>query len=165
MWLCALATVDLPAGRRENPPWAAELVEALAGRLAGLVVADPVVERVAVVGDLELSVLALRRAEQGRTHAGAGDRLAVREERRPEGGAGPVADTGRALVGREVVDRDALAVDKDATECGLANGELRPAASGAARKRYARGSRRDQGAEGDGREQFGPVRHDSPSNC
>src|SRR4051794_33191292 len=119
MSLCALTTMDLAAGRRENPPWAAELVDALAGRLPGLMVADPVVERVAVVGDLELPVLALRRAEQGRTHACAGDRLAVCEERRPEGGARPVADTGRAFVGQEVVERDALAVDEDATESGL----------------------------------------------
>src|SRR5262245_36658835 len=98
--------VDLPPGRRQHPPWAAELVHALSGRLSGLAVAHEVVERVAVVGDLELPVLALRRAEERSAHTRAGDRLSLREQRRPERGARAVADAGRALVRREVVQRD-----------------------------------------------------------
>src|SRR5947207_6632943 len=73
-WLGALATVDLLACGREHPPGAAELVDALAGRLTRLAVGHEVVERVAVVGDLEPAVLALGRAEQRRAHARAGDR-------------------------------------------------------------------------------------------
>src|SRR5690242_4324301 len=107
--MCALATVDLPSCSRQRPPGAAELVDALAGRLAGLAVGDEVVERVAAVGDLELAVLALRRTEQRGLHAWAGDRLARSEERRPERGAGAVADACRALVLDEVVEGDPLA--------------------------------------------------------
>src|SRR2546427_1250970 len=97
-WLGALATVDLLACGREDPPGAAELVDALAGRLARLAVGHEVVERVTVVGDLELAVLALRRTEQGSAHARAGDGLALRQKRGPQGRAGAVADARRALV-------------------------------------------------------------------
>src|SRR5438093_10482325 len=89
--LCALATVDLLAGGRKDPPGSAELVDTLARRLAGLPVGDEVVERVTAVGDFELAVLALRRAEQGGAHAVSGDRLSVRDEWRPEGVAVAVA--------------------------------------------------------------------------
>src|SRR5438445_268469 len=113
-WLGALATVDLLACGREHPPGAAELVQALAGRLTRLAVAHEVVERVAVVGDLELAVLAPGRAEQRSAYTRAGERLAARQKRGPERRAGAVTDTGRALVLDEVVQRDALAVDQDA---------------------------------------------------
>src|SRR5437867_4026425 len=89
-WLGALATVDLLACGREHPPGAAELVQALAGRLARLAVAHEVVERVAVVGDLELAVLAPGRAEQRSAYTRAGDRLAARQKRGPERRAGAV---------------------------------------------------------------------------
>src|SRR5579862_9344569 len=88
-----LAIVHLLAGCRDDPPRRAELVEALARRLARLAVAHVVVERVTVVGDLELAVCALRRAEERRVNAGAGDRLAGGRDRRPESGAGAVAGT------------------------------------------------------------------------
>src|SRR5437763_3723730 len=108
--------MDLLAARREHPPRPAELIDALSGRLAALAVAHEVVERVAVVRDLELPVLAPRRAEQRRPHAGPRTRLALREERWPERGARAVTDAGGALVGREVVQGDALAVDEDPAE-------------------------------------------------
>ena len=94
-----LATVDLLACGGDDPPGGAELVDALARRLARLLIADEVVERVMVVGHLELAVLALRRAEQRGADAVAGDRLAVRRERRPERGARAVAGARRALSG------------------------------------------------------------------
>src|SRR3954447_14751688 len=97
--------VDLLSRRGEDPPGAAELVDGLAGDLARLPVADEVVERMARVGDLELSVTAPGRPEQRRLDAGARKRLALREERRPQRGAGAVADARRAPVGREVVER------------------------------------------------------------
>src|SRR5438132_6490381 len=115
----ALAMVDLLACGREHPPRAAELVEALAGRLTGLAVGHEVVERVTSVGDLELAVLALGRAEQGRACAGAGDGLSGREQRRPQRSARAVADARRALVLNEVVEGDALAVDENASETRL----------------------------------------------
>src|SRR5437867_11464110 len=109
-----LATaVDLLACGREHPPRTAELVHALTGRLAGLAVGDEVVERVAAVGDLELSVLAFRRTEQRCADALARDRLAGRDQRRPEGGTRAVAGARRALVLDEVVEGDPLAVDED----------------------------------------------------
>src|SRR5439155_4092890 len=136
----ALAMVDLLACGREHPPRAAELVEALAGRLTGLAVGHEVVERVTVVGDLELAVLALGRAEQRRAHSGTGNRLALGDERRPERRAGAVADAARALVGREVVQRDALAVDENASERRLADVDGRRAAAGEREARRSRGN-------------------------
>src|SRR5262249_39141514 len=55
----------------DDVPLAAEEVEVLALRLTGLLVEEEPVERMAVVGDLQLPVLALRSAEQRRLHAGA----------------------------------------------------------------------------------------------
>src|SRR3989442_9001961 len=115
-WLCTLATVDLLACGREHPPRAAELVDALPGRLPRLPVADEVVERVTVVGDLELPVLPLRRAEQRGAHAVAGMHLPFGDERRPQRSAGAVAAARAALVLDEVVQRDSLAVDQDAAQ-------------------------------------------------
>src|SRR6266516_7864134 len=83
-WLGALATMDLLACSREDPPRCAELVDALACLLARLPVRHEVVERVAVVRDLELAVLPLRRAEQRRADAVSGDRLPLRRQRRPK---------------------------------------------------------------------------------
>src|SRR5207244_2927059 len=99
-----------------GPTRGAELVEPLARRLTGLPVADEEVERVTVVGDLELAVLPLRRAEQRGADATTGDRLPLRRQRRPEGGAGAVAAARRTLVLGEVVQRDSPAVDQDAPE-------------------------------------------------
>src|SRR5438105_12934738 len=96
-WLGALATVDLLARGREDPPGAAELVHALAGRLARLAVGHEVVERVVVVGDLEPAVPALCRAEQGHAHARAGDGLAIGQERRAPGREGAVACAAYAI--------------------------------------------------------------------
>src|SRR5712691_3818538 len=136
-WLCALATVDLLAGSREDPPRGAELVDTLARRLAGLPVGDEVVERVTVVGDLELAVLPLGGAEQGGAHAVSGDRLPLRDERRPEGGAGAVAGALRALVLDEVVEGDSLAVDQDAAERRLRDHDCCAASAYARRERLA----------------------------
>src|SRR5690349_3765323 len=108
--------VDLPAGGRDDPPRPAELVDALAAGLARLAVGDEVVERVAAVGDLELAVLAPRRPEERDARPAPGDRLPLRGQRRPERRAGAVADAVRAHVRREVVERDALAVDEDPSE-------------------------------------------------
>src|SRR3954467_12239712 len=65
---------DLVPGRRQHVPGGAEAVAALAGGVAGLAVALIAVERVAVVGDLRLTVGPRGRAEQRRLHAAAGGR-------------------------------------------------------------------------------------------
>src|SRR5690349_254183 len=95
---CALDMVDLLSRRRDHPPGSAELVETLPRRLPGLPVGDEVVERVAVVGDLELAVAALGRAEQGGLHTRSGDGFAGGEERRPQRRAGAVATADDPLV-------------------------------------------------------------------
>src|SRR6185295_13543911 len=142
-WLGALATVDLLSCGREHPPRSAELVDALTGRLARLPVGDEVVERVTVVGHLELAVLPLGRAEQRGADARTGDGFSLGDERRPESGARPVAGAGRALVLNKVVERDPLAVDEDASQARLRNHD-----PGSARLRNAgRGKRR--GGQGD----------------
>src|SRR5215470_240527 len=102
--------VVLLSGGRQGPPGSAELVQALAAQLAGLRVGDVVVERMPAVGDLEFAVRALGRSEQRSDDALAGMRLSGRGHRRPEGGAGAVADAHAVLVRREVVQRSSLAV-------------------------------------------------------
>src|SRR3954452_2989166 len=82
-----LATVDLRSSGRDDPPRSAELIEALAAELAALAVGDVVVEGVPAVGHLERPVRAPGRAEERVTDAGAGVRLCLRGERRPESGA------------------------------------------------------------------------------
>src|SRR5215469_13046397 len=86
----ALDMVDLLAGGREYPPWASKLDDALPGRLSGVAVADEVVERVTGVGDFELPVAPPGSSEQRRLDSRTGDRLAVRDQRRPQGGTGAV---------------------------------------------------------------------------
>src|SRR6476646_10195264 len=141
--MLTLATVALPARGREDPPRGAELVDALTCRLARLLIADEVVERVMVVGHLELAVLALRGAEEGRAHAAPGDRLRSRGERRPQGGAGAVAGARHALVGWEVVQRPTLAIDQDLAEAGVGNGDRRAGRFRAGRADRAVGARGD----------------------
>src|SRR5689334_18691063 len=80
----ALATVDLLPRGRDDPPRSAELVDALARRLARFAIGHEVVEGVAAVGDLLLAVHALRRSEERRVHAGTCNGLAAREQRRPQ---------------------------------------------------------------------------------
>src|SRR3954452_20297164 len=62
--------VDLPSGRSQHVPLGAELVEALAVGVAGLVVAHVAVERVTGVGDLAAGVRA-NRPDLGRNRAAA----------------------------------------------------------------------------------------------
>src|SRR5437763_5466504 len=87
------ALVDLLAARRDHIPLCAERPRALALRLAGPVVVVVVVERVTAVGRLQLAVPAPRRADLRRDNAGAGGRLARRDERRPDLRARAVAGT------------------------------------------------------------------------
>src|SRR5713101_199934 len=161
-WLGALAMVNLLTCSRDDPPRAAELVDALARRLARLPVADEVVERVTAVRDLELAVLALRRTEQRGADTGTGDRLALREERRPERRARAIANARRALVLDEVVERDSLAVDENAPELRLREVDVCSAgglcAAGESKRRRARREYRRYGERG---EQFdaGPHRN------
>src|SRR6266436_1925351 len=93
---------DFRARSRDDPPAPAEMNVALALDVARLLVDSEEVERVTVVGDLQLPVLALRRAEHRRVQAGAGGRLAG-DERRPVGRALSVAHGLRALVGGEAI--------------------------------------------------------------
>src|SRR5438309_7069673 len=83
------------SGRRDRVPVGPEGVQALAVRLALPLVLDERVERMVVVGHLSTSVGALGRSEQGRPGACARERLAGRDQGRPEGrthpGAGALA--------------------------------------------------------------------------
>src|SRR6187200_930730 len=107
------AVFHLLAGRREDIPPAAELVQVLALRGAGLRVGDVAVERVAVVRHLELAVGAPRRAEPGTEGSPDCVRLARGDERGPDARTGSVARARRALVLFEQVERPTAPVDKD----------------------------------------------------
>src|SRR3954468_8702858 len=74
---------DLRARGRDDPPRSAEVHDALAVDVAGLLVRGEVVERVPAVGDLQLPVLALGRTELRTAQAGAGGRLGG-DQRRPD---------------------------------------------------------------------------------
>src|SRR3954471_5989947 len=89
---------DVVPGRRQHVPGSAEPGAALAGGVAGLAVALIAVERVAVVGDLRLSVGARDRAEQRGLRAAAGRRPAARAQRGPCLGASAGARALRAGV-------------------------------------------------------------------
>src|SRR5882724_9888615 len=67
---------DFRARSRDGPPASAEVNVALAVDVAGLLVRLEEVERVTLVGDLQLPVLPLRRAEQRPVQADACGRLA-----------------------------------------------------------------------------------------
>src|ERR1700750_194894 len=79
-----LVIVDLGAVGGQHVPLGAELVEALAGGVSGLAVADVVVERVSVVGHLALAAGSGDRPELGRGHSAHGGRLALGRQRRPD---------------------------------------------------------------------------------
>src|SRR3954470_23792754 len=99
---------DVVPGRRQHIPGSAEPGAALAGGVAGLAVALEAVERVAVVGDLRLSVGARDRAEQRGLRAAAGRRLAACAQRGPCLGASAGARALRARVLRDRVERAGL---------------------------------------------------------
>src|SRR4051794_31862334 len=143
--------VDLFAVGCECPPRGAELGESLAGGLAGGLVGDVVVERVAVVGDLECAVLASGGAEQSGVDASPGVRLALGRQWRPEGGARAVAGALVALVLDEVVERQALGVDEDGAERRAADGDRRSGrgrgGDGGGRRMRPRVGRRERGLQ------------------
>src|SRR5258707_231511 len=95
---------DRLARGRDDPPGSAEVDETLALDLASLLVLDEVIERVAAVGDLQLPVPALGRAEQRGFEARANGRLAG-GQRRPVGRALSVARALLAFVGGEQIER------------------------------------------------------------
>src|SRR3954471_7735959 len=107
--------VDLVAGRGEYVPRGAELLEPLAGGVAGLLVAGVVVERVAVVRHLRLPP-ARGRADLGGQDAAVRLRLPVRGQRRPEALARARAVAHVRLVGLEQVQGAPFGIDKDVSE-------------------------------------------------
>src|SRR3954453_11722209 len=138
--------VDLLAGRGERVPGGTEVTQALPSRLAGTAVAGVAVERVASVRDLTRAIGAPSDAEQRRTGAVAGGRLAAREQRGPYLRACARAGTAATRVLLEQIDGAAGPVDDDATERRLRHLDGR-------RARHC-GSRRvgtgTAGANGDG---------------
>src|SRR6266536_1061568 len=80
--------LDLLACRGERVPAGAEVLSALAVRLARLCVEREAVEGVTRVGDLPCSVRAADDAKQRALYSRTCRRLAVREKRRPVGSAG-----------------------------------------------------------------------------
>src|SRR5206468_3689966 len=107
-----LAIVDLLARRREDVPLGAELVEALAGGVAGLLVGRVVVERVAVVGHLLLPAGGRDRADFGGGDPALRLRRSVRRQGRPDAQARVRAVAHVVLVGLEQVERASVGVDE-----------------------------------------------------
>src|SRR6476660_6930637 len=97
-----------------------------------------------VIGDLELAVLALRRTEKRGAYAGSCMRLALRDERGPQRSARAIAPTHATLIRDEVVQRNSLAVDEDASDPRLRDRNGRSAALGA----VCEGNRGDGRREG-----------------
>src|SRR4051794_28953823 len=110
--------VDLAAGGGDEVPLAAELVQPLAVRVAGLGVAHVGIKRVLGVGELTPAVGGADRSDLGAGHAGPRLRLGLGGERRPhaQAAAGALADVG--LVALEEVERPTARVDKHATVAG-----------------------------------------------
>src|SRR6267142_6850893 len=107
---------DFRAGSGHGPPGPTEVNVALALDIPGLLVRKEVVERVTVVGDLQLPVLAFRRAEHRRLEPGAGGRFAG-DEGRPVRRALSVAHALRALVGGEEIQRAPIRTDEHLSDC------------------------------------------------
>ena len=96
---------DLVSGRREHPPVAAEVVEALTADLALARVSGEPVERVVAVGDLHAAVGPAGPTEQRCLDPGYRVRPARCEQRRPVGGAGARAGALALLVLGEEIQR------------------------------------------------------------
>src|SRR6266516_5920921 len=109
---------DLRSSRRDDVPFGAEGLELFAVRLALLRVLDEGVERVSVVGNLHPSVCALRGAEERCLDTVRCERLAGRDQRRPERRALPVAGALVVLVLREQIERASARVDEDPSQAG-----------------------------------------------
>src|SRR5207248_8074650 len=97
----------------DRVPLGTEDIELLAVRLTLPCVLDERVERVMVVGDLQTTVCALCRSEQGRLCSGCCERLAGGDQRRPEAGAFPAAGTLARLVLPEEVEGAGAAAPVD----------------------------------------------------
>src|SRR5712692_3447882 len=97
------ASADLHSVRADGVPRGAEVVDSLPGRIAGIVVGDHVVERVAAICDLHRAVRAPGGAEQRDAHACTRFGRTGREDWRPVRGAVTVASRRRALVGFEEI--------------------------------------------------------------
>src|SRR4029079_14032463 len=101
--------VDLPPRRRQRVPLGAELVQALPIRVAGLAVADVVVERVPGVGDLAPGAGSWDRPDLAPQRASARVRLDAGGERGPDGEARTRAVAHVRPVGFEQIERPATA--------------------------------------------------------
>src|SRR5215211_6332320 len=113
---------DEPAVRRHHEPRPAVLDHVLACDLAGLRVVDVVVERPAVVRDLQAAVLAANRPEQRALDAGACRQRSPLVVDRPSTRAVAVAAAlPAAMVACECIQRAALAVEEDAAVARLAH--------------------------------------------
>src|ERR1700693_1559304 len=111
---CAFSSRDLHAGRRHGIPETTELVELLSIGLARCGVADVVVERMSVVGDLPLT--AGRRAQQRCERAGSDVHCGRRRERRPDAAAATRARRCGAAVSREEIQRSTLSIAQERAE-------------------------------------------------
>src|SRR3954451_17696780 len=117
-----LVTLGLVAAGAQRVPLGAELVELVAGGVAGLLVAHVEVQRRPVVGDLSRAVVALQRAQLRRLGALARLRVALGRVWRPHLGALAVAVGLIALVLLEQVERSPLRVDQDRSELRIVGG-------------------------------------------
>src|SRR4051812_46490920 len=111
--------VDLLARGIHDVPLGAELVQALAVHVAGLLVARVVVERMAVVGDDRRAVRRPRGAHLPGGYPPAHGRLAVRAEGGPHAEAPARAGAHVRLVGFEHVEAAALTIDEEGAEARL----------------------------------------------
>src|SRR5436190_218123 len=99
VWVRRSVIVDLPSGRRQHVPLGTELVEALALGVAGLAVADVVVERVTGVRDLASTGTRADRPDLCRDRTAGGARLRIRGQSRPYRQARRAAVADARLVG------------------------------------------------------------------
>src|SRR4051812_16109546 len=105
--------MDGGAGGSHYQPGPAELDDVLAEDVARVAVAEVVIQRVPVVGDLARAVAPADGADERVARAAPGAGAPAREDRRPGLGARAVARRRPAAFAREAVHDEAAAVEQD----------------------------------------------------
>jgi len=122
----------------DHVPESPVVVEALTAGYAGLGVAGEVVERMAVIADLLVTIGSGRRCQLVGGKSGTNMGGPGRDERRPLGDAsGTGARRLAVCVGLEQVEAAALAVHQDLPECRVAGCDCGSGGSGRVRGRGA----------------------------
>src|SRR5258706_925377 len=117
------ALADLLSVWTDGEPEGAEVVDLLPGRIAGIMVGDHVVKRVAAVRDLCGSIRAFCGRKQRRTGAGPSLWCAIGQQGRPILRAALVAGRCAARVRREEIERPAGYIDADGAPLGVGSND------------------------------------------